>query len=160
MSDDSTKPAVDLLSGDGSEEEAAVPPASADAAKFSIDDDEDIDKLEGNYSDDDDDDVDRNISALASRTNSLINSYRDYIAEMSNDPIVGGDAAAAASVIEVMEGGKTAPDEEENVPEASEEATPLPPGAKGFIGQFQDARKGATLYSDYTFKDDPPHQKE
>jgi len=158
MSDDSTKPAVDLLSGDGSEEEAAVPPASADAAKFSIDDDEDIDKLEGNYSDDDDDDVDRNISALASRTNSLINSYRDYIAEMSNDPIVGGDAAAAASVIEVMEGGKTAPDEEENVPEASEEATPLPPGAKGFIGQFQDARKGATLYSDYTFKDDPPHQ--
>ena len=47
MSDDSTKPAVDLLSGDGSEEEAAVPPASADAAKFSIDDDEDIDKLEG-----------------------------------------------------------------------------------------------------------------
>ena len=50
MSEDnnSTKPAVDLLSGDGSkEEEVAVPPASADVAKFSIDDDEDIDKLEG-----------------------------------------------------------------------------------------------------------------
>ena len=103
------------------------------------------------------DPVDRNISALASRTNSLINSYRDYIAEMSNDPIVGGDAAAAASVIEVMEGGKNAPDEEESMlPETREEITP--PGAKGFIGQFQDARKGATLYSDFTFKDDPPHQ--
>ena len=76
---------------------------------------------------------------------------------MSNDPIVGGDAAAAASVIEVMEGGKNAPDEEESMlPETREEITP--PGAKGFIGQFQDARKGATLYSDFTFKDDPPHQ--
>ncbi len=47
MSED-TKPAVDLLSGDGGEE-AAVPPMSAKdvAAKYSIGDDDDIDKLEG-----------------------------------------------------------------------------------------------------------------
>eukprot|EP00984_Skeletonema_dohrnii_P033009 scaffold28327_cov78-Skeletonema_dohrnii-CCMP3373.AAC.1 len=163
---DSTKPVVDLLSGDGDgSEEAAVPPeASADVAKYSIDDDEEFNKLEGNYSDDDaedEDQTDRNISALASRTNHLINSYRDYIAEMSNDPIVGGDAAAAASVIAVMESGKTATaaeeEEEELISEETEEATATPPGAKGFIGQFQDARKGATLYSDFTFKDDPPH---
>eukprot|EP00985_Skeletonema_marinoi_P017770 scaffold9839_cov157-Skeletonema_marinoi.AAC.5 len=162
---DSTKPVVDLLSGgDGDSEEAAVPPkASADVAKYSIDEDEEYNKLEGNYSDDDEEDedqTDRNISALASRTNHLINSYRDYIAEMSNDPIVGGDAAAAASVIAVMESGKTATaaeeEEEELISEEKEEEATLP-GAKGFIGQFQDARKGATLYSDFTFKDDPPH---
>ena len=46
--EESTKqPAVDLLSGD---EDAAVPSASTDAdeaKKFSIDEDEDVDKLEG-----------------------------------------------------------------------------------------------------------------
>ncbi len=79
---------------------------------------------------------------------------------MSNDPIVGGDAAAAASVIAVMESGKTATDEEELIPKENEYEVEgaTPPGAKGFIGQFQDARKGATLYSDFSFKDDPPHQ--
>jgi hypothetical protein len=71
---ESTKPVVDLLSS-----EAA--PASADPAKYSIndDDDEDYNKLEGNYSDDDvsvedDDQADGRISALASRTSHLINS--------------------------------------------------------------------------------------
>ena len=46
---DSTKPVVDLLSGgDGDNEEAAVPPkASADVAKYSIDEDEEYNKLEG-----------------------------------------------------------------------------------------------------------------
>ena len=43
----STKqPAVDLLSGDGSEEAAMLTDAD-EAKKFSIDDDEDVDKLEG-----------------------------------------------------------------------------------------------------------------
>ncbi len=46
MSED-TKPAVDLLSGDAGEE-AEVPPSAKDmAAKYSIGDDDDIDKLEG-----------------------------------------------------------------------------------------------------------------
>ena len=45
---DSTKPVVDLLSGGDDSEEAAVPPeASADVAKYSIDDDEEFNKLEG-----------------------------------------------------------------------------------------------------------------
>jgi len=157
---ESTKPVVDLLSS-----EAA--PASADPAKYSIndDDDEDYNKLEGNYSDDDvsvedDDQADGRISALASRTSHLINSYRDYIAEMSSDPIVGGDVDAAAAVIAVMEGGKTAAEdemfEEEEAPRPASSSSP--PGAKGFIGQFQDVRKGATLFRDFSFKDDPPNQ--
>lgn len=45
--EESTKqPAVDLLSGDGSEEAAMLTDAD-EAKKFSIDDDEDVDKLEG-----------------------------------------------------------------------------------------------------------------
>jgi hypothetical protein len=156
---ESTKPAVDpLLSGD-SGEAAAVPSYSLDDDSDD-DDDEDYNKLEGDYSDDDvsveDEDGqagDGHISALASRTNHLINSYRDYIAEMSSDPIVGGDADAAAAVIAVMEGGRTAEDER-----LEEEAPPPPPGAKGFIAQFQDGRKGATLFRDFSFKDDPPRQ--
>ena len=45
--EESTKqPAVDLLSGDGSEEAAILTDAD-EAKKFSIDDDEDVDKLEG-----------------------------------------------------------------------------------------------------------------
>lgn len=115
----------------------------------------------GNYSDDDDVSVedddgqaDGRISALASRTNHLIDSYRDFIAEMSHDPIVGGDAdAAAADIVAVMESGgkKTTSTEEEDIP------PPSPPEAKkGLIDHFQDVRKGATLYNDYSFKDDDP----
>ena len=154
---ESTKP-VDLLSGDSNEA------AAADPTKFSIDDNEDYNKLEGNYSDDDDDvsvedddQADGHISALASRTNHLINSYRDYIAEMNSDPVVlDSDVDAAAAVI-VMESGKTAADENNFGEEAAATWTTLP-GAKGFSGQFQDVRKGATLSRDFSYRDDPTHQ--
>ena len=79
---------------------------------------------------------------------------------MSNDPVVGGDADAAAAVIAVMEGGKTANDNVDSgggdlvLEEEEEEES----GTRALVGQFQDARKGATLYSDFTYRDDPPHE--
>ena len=77
------------------------------------------------------------MTALASRTNNLINSYRDYIAEMSNDPITGGDADAGAAAITAMEsGGKTV---EHNGG-----------GVKRYSG-----RNGAALFRDFSYKDDP-----
>jgi hypothetical protein len=68
---------------------------------------------------------------------------------MSSDPIVGGDAdAVAADIAAGMESGK--------VTTAKDEVSP--PEAGGLIGHSQDVRKGATLYSDFSFKDDPSHQ--
>ena len=140
-------------------------------SRYSIDDDDDDDdddyhQLEGNYSDDDDDDIsveddeqgEGDITALASRTNHLINSYRDYIAEMSSDPLSsGGDADAAAAV---MESDKSNNDDnamsiEEGTP--TTKTTNRTPGAKRSIQRFQDERKGATIYRDFNYKNDPLH---
>ena len=132
------------------------------------DDDDDYHQLEGNYSDDDDDDIsveddeqgEGDITALASRTNHLINSYRDYIAEMSSDPLSsGGDADAAVMESDKSNNNDTTMSIEEGTPTTKTTTTTAnaPPGAKGFIQRFQDERKGATIYRDFNYKDDPLH---
>lgn len=132
------------------------------------DNDDDYHNLEGNYSDDDDDDIsveddeqgEGHITALASRTNHLINSYRDYIAEMSSDPLSsGGDADAAVMESDKSNNNDTIMSIEEGTPTTKTTTTTAnaPPGAKGFIQRFQDERKDATIYRDFNYKDDPLH---